>query len=47
MKFQDSKGVLRVVRGKHTYANQVMTCNSMRSILRHEDIEWDDEYNIT
>ena len=30
MKFQDSKGVLRVARGKHTYPNQVVTCNSMR-----------------
>ena len=38
MKFQDSKGVLRVVRGQHTYPNQVVTCNSMRSILRHGDI---------
>ena len=25
MKFQDLKGVLRVVRGKHTYPNQVVT----------------------
>ena len=47
MKFQDLKGVLRVVRGKHTYPNQVVTCNSMRSILRHGDIEWDDECHIT
>ena len=42
IKFQDSKGVLRVVRGQHTYPNQVVTCNSMRPILRHGDIEWDD-----
>ena len=47
MKFQDSKGVLRVVRGQHTYPNQVVTCNSMRSILRNGDIEWDDECHIT
>ena len=47
MKFQDLKGVLRVVRGQHTYPKQVMTCNSMRYILRHEDIEWDNECNIT
>ena len=47
MKFQDSKGVLRVVRGQHTYPNQVVTCNSMRSILRHGDIEWATECNIT
>ena len=47
MKFQDSKGVLRVVRGQHTYPNQVVTCNSMRSILRHGDIEWAAEFDIT
>ena len=46
MAFQDLKGVLRVVRGQHTYPNQVMTCNSMRSILRHEDIEWDVKFYI-
>ena len=39
MKFQDSIGVLRVVRGQHTYPKQVVNCNSMRSILRHGDIE--------
>ena len=43
MKFQDSKGVLRVVRGQHTYPNQVMTYHIMRYILRHGDIEWDVE----
>ena len=47
MKFQDLKGVLRVVRGKHTYPNQVVTCNSMRSILRNGDIEWADECHMT
>ena len=47
MKFQDSKGVLRVVREQHTYPNQVMTCNSIRSILRHDDIEWHAECHIT
>ena len=38
MKFQDSTGVLRVVRGQHTYQKQVVNCNSMRSILRNGDI---------
>ena len=47
MKFQGLKGVLRVVRGQHTYLNQARTFNSMRYILRHEDIEWDVEHNIT
>ena len=37
-KFQDSIGVLRVVRGQHTYPKQVVNCNSMRYILRHGDI---------
>ena len=47
MKFQDSKGVLRVVRGQHNYPNQVVTCNSLRSILRHGDIEWAAECHTT
>ena len=47
MQFQDSKGVLRVVRGQHTYPNQVVTCNSMRYILKHGDIEWDAECHTT
>ena len=38
MKFQDSTGVLRVVRGQHTYPKQVVNCNSMRYILRHGEI---------
>ena len=47
MKFQDLTGVLRVVRGKHTYPKHVVNCNSMRSILRHGDIEWFVECYIT
>ena len=47
MKFQDWKGLLRVVRGQHTYPNQVVTCNSMRYILSHGDIEWAVECHIT
>ena len=47
MKFQDSKGVLRVVRGQHTYPNQVVTCNIMRYILRHGGMELDAEFHIT
>ena len=35
------------MRGNHTYPNQVVTCNSMRYILRHGDIEWADECYIT
>ena len=47
MKFQYLKGVLRVVWGKHTYLNQVVTCNSMISIFMHGDIEWDAKFHIT
>ena len=47
MKVQDSTSVVRVVRGKHTYPKQVVNCNSMRSILRHGDIEWVIECYIT
>ena len=47
MKFQDSIGILRVVRGQHTYPNQVVTCNSMKSILIHGDIELAAEFHIT
>ena len=47
MKFQDSKGVLRVVRGKHTYPKQVMTSISIQSILRHMEMEWAAECHIT
>ena len=47
MKFQYSTGVLRVVRGKHTYPKKLVNCNSMRSILRHWDIEWAAECYIT
>ena len=47
MKFQDSTGVLRVVRGQHTYPKQLVNCNRMRSILRNGDIEWAVECYIT
>ena len=47
MKFQESTGVLRVVRGQHTYPKQVVNCNIIRSILRHGDIERHVECYIT
>ena len=40
MKFKDLEGKQRVVRGMHTYLNQVVSFHNMRSILRHGDIEW-------
>ena len=33
--------------GMHTYPNQGVSSHSMRSILRHGDIEWDFECLIT
>ena len=33
--------------GMHTYPNQVVSSHSMRSILRHGDIEWSAECLIT
>ena len=30
-----------LLRGMHTYPNQVLCSHNMRSILRHGDIEWD------
>ena len=47
MKFQDSTGALRVVRGKHTYPKQVVNCKSMRSIVSHGDVEWTVECYVT
>ena len=47
MKFQDSTSSLRVVRGQHTYPKQVVNCKSMRSILRHGDVEWTVQCYVT
>ena len=47
MKLQDSIGILRVVRGRHTYPKHVVNFNNMISILRHGDIEWAGECYIT
>ena len=47
MKFQYSTGVLRVVRGQHTYPKQVVNCKSMRSISKHSDVECTGEFYVT
>ena len=45
--FKDVEGKLVVLKGMNTYPNQVIYTNSMRSILKHGDIEWDVECHIT
>ena len=45
--FKDAEGKLVVLKGMNTYPNQVISANSIRSILRHGDIEWVAEYYIT
>ena len=40
MRFKNSEGKPILLRGMHTYPNQVVSSHSMRSILRHGDIEW-------
>ena len=40
MRFKNLKGKPILLRGMHTYPNQVVSSYSMRSILRHGDIEW-------
>ena len=47
MRFKNSEGKPILLRGMHTYPNQVVSSHKMRSILRHGDIEWDDECLIT
>ena len=47
MRFKNLKGKPILLRGMHTYPNQVVSSHSMRAILRHADIEWDDECLIT
>ena len=36
-----------LLRGMHTYPNQVVSSHNMRSILRHVEIEWADKCLIT
>ena len=40
IRFKNSKGKPILLRGMHTYPNQVVSSHNMRSILRHADIEW-------
>ena len=47
MRFKISEGKPILLRGTHTYPNQVMSSHSMRTILRHVDMEWVFECLIT
>ena len=47
MRFKNSEGKPILLRGMHTYPNQVVSSHAMRSILRHGDIEWVVECLIT
>ena len=47
MRFKNLEGKPIVLRGMHTFPNQVVSSHNMRSILRHGDIEWVVECLIT
>ena len=47
MRFENSEGKPILMRGMHTYPNQVVSSHNMRYILIHGDIEWDNECLIT
>ena len=38
--FKDAEGKLVVLKGMNTYPNWVISVKSMRSVMRHGDIEW-------
>ena len=45
--FKDYEGKLVVLKGMNTYPIQVISTKSMRSVMRHGDIEWVVEFEIT
>ena len=47
IRFKNSEGKPILLRGMHTYLNQVVSSHGMRTILRHGDIEWVVECLIT
>ena len=47
MRLKNSEGKPILLRGMHTYPNQVVSSHSMRFILRPGDIEWVSEFLIT
>ena len=40
IRFKNLEGKPILLRGMHTYPNQVVSSHIMRTILRHGDIEW-------
>ena len=47
MRFKNLEGKPILLRGMHTYPHQVVSSPSIRSTLRHGDIELDVEFFIT
>ena len=47
IRFKNLEGKPILLRGMHTYPNQLVSSHSMRTILRNGDIEWDGECLIT
>ena len=47
IRFKNSEGKPILLRGMHTYPNQVVSSHNMRNILRHGDIEWNYECLFT
>ena len=47
IRFKNSEKKPNLLRGMHTYPNQVVSYHIMKSILRHGDIEWDSKCLIT
>jgi len=45
--FKDAEGKSVVLKGMNTYPSQVISAKSMRSVMRHGDIEWAVECQIT
>ena len=45
--FKDAEGKLVVLTGMNTYPSWVISVKSMRSVIRHGDIEWVTEFQIS
>ena len=47
IRFKNLEGKPILLRGMHTYSNQVVSSHTTRTILRHGDIEWVFECLVT
>ena len=45
--FNNAKGKPMVLKGINNYPSQVISAKSMRSVMRHGDIKWEVEFEIT